>query len=813
MQVLKFGGTSVSDGNNILRVISIVSEASKKDKTIMVSSAIAGCTDKLIAAATYASNNNNQYAAIIEELKERHLDIIRETISPEFEAKPINDCNELFERLSQVLQGVNLLGELTTTSLDLVMSFGELLSTTIISAALRSKGINNHWVDSRNYIKTFSHNSFNVVDISQSFARIKELLAPNGIKVYVVPGFIASDSRGRCTTLGRGGSDYTASLFAAASNSRVMEIWSDVSGMMTADPRVVKEAKTITHISYKEALELSHFGAKVVYPPTIQPVIKQGIPIIIKNTFDPNGPCTIIEERPPYSRGAIRGISGSKEMALLSLEGSGMVGIPGYSARLFTSLAKAEINIILITQASSLHTMCVVIEERVAQKAGEAVDLEFAYEISLGKVNPVVVERGFSIVSLVGDDMKNQSGTGGKMFKALGDAGINIRAIAQGSSERNVSTIIGTADYNEAIKVLHNRFFEKEQKSKVAIYIAGYGGVAKELLQIIESQKERIRQERGIDLVVAGLCNSTHALYSAQGVTPSEAQMINSTGTPGDADLFAREIIEKRSGKRIFVDCTASGAVSTLYKELLEGGVSVVTCNKIAPSSSLESWLELKERAFSQSVSLLYETTAGAALPILETLSRLIESGEEIIEISAILSGTLNYLFDSYDSTVPFGVLVEQARKLGYSEPDPSIDLSGKDVVRKCTIIARECGFNIEQHNVESTPAAPLHIFDKKGDEFIELIKENEEYYSTLYQQAAESGNRLRYIATINPKGAKASIASLPPDNPLFHIKGSDNSIVIKTKNYPNAVTITGAGAGNRVTAGGVLNDIIKAAL
>lgn len=813
MQILKFGGTSVANSQNILKVISITANAAQKDKTIMVSSAIAGCTDNLINAAGLASQRDGGYRAIINDLEKAHYAIINEIIPIDFRSKPTADCNTLFSQLLEILQGIHLLGELTSSSLDLVMSFGELLSTTIISATFNAEGINNVLTDSRKLVKTFRHNSANIVDTQATYLNIKEYLSTNGVRLYVVPGFIASDKSGKTTTLGRGGSDYTASLFAAASEARVLEIWTDVSGMMTADPRIVPSAKTIEHISYKEALELSHFGAKVVYPPTIQPAVKRGIPIIVKNTFDPDGASTIIESSPPYSRGSIRGISGSKNIALISLEGSGMVGIPGYSARFFTSLANAKINVVLITQASSLHTMCVAIEEGVAQKAGAAVDAEFAYEISLGKVNPVVVEKGFSIVSLVGDDMKNQSGTGGKMFKALGDSGINIRAIAQGSSERNISTIIHSKDYEESVRVIHNKFFETKSPQKAYLFIAGYGTVGKELVQLIHSRRDSLLSQRSVDLVIAGICSSSKMVLDRKGISPEKSQSLYSNGEDGDINQFVREILHEQPGKTIFVDCTASGNVASLYRELLDNGVSIVTCNKIAPSSPLTAWDALKETAKSKSLSLLYETTAGAALPVIATIDRLIESGETVTEVQAILSGTLNYLFSNYDGTKPFGILLREAKELGYTEPDPSIDLSGVDVLRKCTIIARECGFKVEQKEIESTPAAPSGIFEDESGAFIERIMKAEEYYAQLYNEASRQGKRLRYTAKITPYKCSTGVEQLSPDNPLYHVEGTNNSVTVRTNNYPMGITITGAGAGARVTAGGVLNDILKASL
>ena len=813
MQVLKFGGSSVANAANINRVTTIIAQAAKRDKTIIVSSAIAGCTDKLILIANLASIQDKKYKESLLTLQQAHITIIDKIIPLEFRGELLEKCNILFVQLNNLLEGITLIGELSSSSLDIVMSFGELLSTTIICAKLNSEGINNVWTDSRKLIKTFRHNHANHVSKKETYKNITACLATNGTRLYVVPGFIASDAAGKTTTLGRGGSDYTASLFAAAASARVLEIWTDVSGIMTADPRIVPQATTIEHISYTEALELSHFGAKVVYSPTIQPVVKQSIPIVVRNTFDPDGPSTIIESNPPESHSKIRGISSSNNIALLSLEGSGMVGIPGYSARFFTALAKSKIDILLITQASSLHTMSVAIEEPFVIKAGKAVDSEFAYEITLGKVNPVVIEKGFSIISLVGDDMKNQSGTSGKIFGALGNAGINIRAIAQGSSERNISAILMAQDTATAVKVVHDKFFEKAGNKKVHLFIAGYGNVGKSLVKLIEEQKDNIALERGLDISIWGLCTSSLQILDKEGIGSLKADSIYNSSTKSNINNFIRDIIAISPGNPVFADCTANPTVASLYNELLSNGISIVTCNKIAPSASLHSWNNLKKIASEKGISLLYETTVGAALPIIETIRRLKESGEIITGAQAILSGTLNYLYSNYDGSKTFASLIKKAQDAGYTEPNPASDLSGTDVLRKCTIISRECGFDIEQNNIEAVAAAPAELFEGDIEHFYSKATEIEPFFVEKLKQASQKSERLRYIASITSNKQSIGVASLSPENPLYYVFGTNNSITITTLNYPNGITITGAGAGARVTAGGVLNDIIKTAL
>ena len=810
MQVIKFGGRSIKDRKNILNSVEIAIEASHRDRTVLVASAIAGCTDKLVEAAHLATSNDKSYKKIVSQLKEEHFKLIEEAIHIDYQMTPRNLCRTYFTQLLKVLEGISLVGECTNSTLDLVMGYGELLSTAIIWAILHSEGINSQWVDAREVIVTFPYNGGNVVDSGQTYENIRNVLKDTSIRLFVVPGFIAGDINSKTTTLGRGGSDYTAALFAAASNSRVLEIWSDVDGIMSGDPKVVSDPKTIGELSYKEAWELSHFGAKVLYPPTIQPAIAKSIPIVIKNSFNPKGKSTTIEESPPFSRNAIRGLSGGQDIALLSIEGGGMVGVPGYSARFFTSLAEAGVDVILITQSSSLHTMCVAIEERDALKGEEAVNSEFAYEISLGKVNPVVVDKGFSIISLVGNDMKNQSGTAGKMFRVLGEAGINIRAIAQGSSEKNISAIVATKDYRESTRLIHDIFFKEENYSILYLYLAGYGSVAGQLLKIIEEEREEIKRKSKVELRVAGICTTTKMVVSKEGVSLKEAEELKSKGKDGEINSFINRVLSELPGNSIFVDCTANEKVASIYRELLSSGVSVVTCNKLAPSSTLNYWKGLKEIIEKNGVTMRYETTVGAALPIIETIARLIESGEKIVEVQAILSGTLNYLFSSYSGTTPFGELLNKAKELGYTEPDPSIDLSGSDVLRKCTILARECGFMIEQREIEHTPAAPSHLFSDDRSKFIEQLLKEEPYFTNLYRESSSKGEKLRYVATIRAEKCSVKTLSLPADNPLYHIEGTDNSVIIKTENYPRGITISGAGAGARVTAGGVLNDILK---
>ena len=821
MQVLKFGGSSVANAENINKVIAIVRRAAANDRTVVVSSAISGATDALLLIGETAKAGNEQYTELIDKLQERHLSIIAELVPTE-ESEAIKDtCSELFNKLREICKGVFLLKELTELSQDHIVSFGELLSTSIISAKLKSLNISHQWKDSRELIKTELQAGKNVVLDNNTTTNISEYFNTDAHKLYIMPGFIASDMAGRTTTLGRGGSDYTASIIAVGTQARRLEIWTDVCGMMTADPRVVPDARPIRNISYKEALELSHFGAKVVYPPTIQPVVKQGIPIYVKNTFAPDDFGTLIERNPPEGHEKIRGISSSNKIALLSMEGSGMVGIPGYSSKLFDVLSKNNINIILITQASSVHTMCIAIAQDDADKAKKAADELFAYEISLGKVDPLRVEKGFSIISLVGDDMKNQSGASGKMFDALGREGINIRAIAQGSSEKNVSAVLHTEDVNDAIRAIHAEFFSTSA-NRVNLFIAGYGTVSKALVSIIYARKKSIEERLGKEIAICGICNSRNYIINRNGI---DEGFNLAEGTPNTNNSYVNEICKFQLSNSIFVDCTANRNIASLYVDLFRHKFSVVTCNKIANSLSYESYKELFATARLEKVQYRYETTVCAALPVLETLLQLVNCGDSIKKIEGILSGTLNFLFSNYNGETSFATLVKEAAEKGYAEPDPRLDLAGTDVFRKFLISSRQGGFPIESTDVEFQGFIPEEIMNSQqtnfpayADEFYARLEEYEPQLKAQYEAATAKGEKLRFIASLDATACgengkpvcTIALKSIGASHPFYTLEGTDNAVIIESEYYPNAIVIKGAGAGAKQTAGGVLNDILS---
>ena len=816
---MKFGGTSVANATNMSKVVDIVSKAVERDRTILVSSAISGCTDTLIQIGIRASERDESYKTLIDELQKKHHDIIKELLPLEKHEESREVCDALFDSLRGIAQGVCLLGELSPASLDAIQSFGEMWSTKILATKLASIGIATKWMDSRSIIRTVPKNGKNVVDTQKTYFRVNEMVESNPItQLFVVPGFIASDKEGRTTTLGRGGSDYTASLFAVGCKARILEIWTDVPGMMTTNPKIAPTARTISNISYKAALELSHFGAKVIYPPTIQPVVAEGIPIYIKDTFQPEAFGTLIEKNPPRSKDKLIGISNSDNIALLSLEGSGMVGIPGFSSRLFETLSQNDINIILITQASSVHTMCIAVSEKDAEKAKEAADKCFAYEISLGKLNPLKVEKGFSIVCLVGDDVLNQSGATGRMLAALGRHSIPVRATAQGSSERNVSIIISSKDANEAILHIHNEFFDKKSGKDINLFIAGFGVVGRALVDIIAKNGEKIAERTGKRLHVCGLSNSRKYVVNRQGLDISDPVALLASGESAADEAYFETLATLGLENSVFVDCTGSSDIAYKYMNLFKNGYSVVACNKITFSAPYQQYAALKASALENNASLRYETTVGAALPILESISRSVNSGDEILRIEAVLSGTLNYIFSNYAGGEggTFAEVVKRAQDAGYTEPDPRLDLSGRDVLRKLIILSREAGVPLDEKDVEISPILGPEFFEGKVPAFYQMLADNEAMFAARYHEAADKGLRQRFVASLvkdeeSPLGYKAKIGleAVAEGHPLYGLCGTDNAAIIKTDFYPSPLVVQGAGAGAYQTASGVLNDIL----
>jgi aspartokinase/homoserine dehydrogenase 1 len=630
--------------------------------------------------------------------------------------------------------------------------------------------------------------------------------------MYVTPGFISSDQHNHTTTLGRGGSDYTGAIYAAALQASVLEIWTDVSGMMTADPRLVNNARPIHRISYQEAMELSHFGAKIIYPPTIQPVMKQNIPVWIKNTFAPDEYGTFIENSSAHTDNIIRGISSINKISLLSLEGSGMVGIPGFSKRLFEALANETVNVILITQSSSEHSICVGINEAETAKAKRVIDHAFSFEIQSGKVEPLKVEKGLSIVALVGEQMKSHPGISGKMFGVLGRNGINVRAIAQGSSEKNISAVLSAFDVQKAINVLHEEFFETTYK-QLNLFIAGTGNVGSKLLAQIQKQYQYLQDNLRLQIRVIGLANSKNNLINEEGIDLRNWKEKLTEASKGSIHNFVGTIRKLNLRNSVFVDVTANADVASVYSNLLDKSISVVACNKIACSSSYESYHHLKSLAREFNALYLYETNVGAGLPVIGTLNDLLRSGDQVTKIQAVLSGTLNFVFNHYDGTKPFAQVVRQAQEEGYTEPDPRLDLGGTDVMRKIMILAREAGQKLEMDDISNDYFLPASCFEGSVADFYTEMEKQEVHFKAIYEAAAAKNCKLKFVATYQNGKASVGLQHIPSNSDFYHLYGKDNLVLFFTERYPEQpLVIKGAGAGAEVTASGVFADIIRVA-
>ena len=649
------------------------------------------------------------------------------------------------------------------------------------------------------------------VDFLTTNAKVLDYFKGSAANLFILPGFISSDGNGITTTLGRGGSDYTAAIIAAALDAKVLEIWTDVSGMMTADPRLVNNVKIIPQISYQEAMELSHFGAKVIYPPTIQPVSSKGIPTWIKNTFAPNDTGTIIQKETTLNGSSIRGISSINSISLLSLEGSGMVGIPGFSKKLFEALAIKKINVILITQSSSEHSISVGMDSADADEAKNAIDEAFAFEIATKKVDPIIVERELAIIALVGDNMKSHPGISGKMFGNLGRNGVNVRAIAQGSSERNISAVISTHDVKKAINVLHEEFFETVYK-EVNLFITGVGNVGGKLVAQILKQQKYLLEKLHLKINVVGLANSKKMIFNDEGINLNDWKEQLNEGAEMNIQGFVDTVIEKNLRNTVFADVTANEKVAACYDQLLKKSISVVACNKIACSSSFEYYTELKKLATEFNAQFFFETNVGASLPIIGSLNDLLRSGDKIHTMEAVLSGTLNFVFNHYDGKKSFASVVKQAQDEGYTEPDPRLDLSGKDVMRKIMILSREAGEKMEMEDIENHSFMPAACMEGSVADFYQSMEAHEDHFKKLYSAASSAGKKLKFVAKFDKGKAQVGLQHIDPQHDFFHLYGKDNIVLFYTDRYVDQpLVIKGAGAGADITASGVFADIIRA--
>lgn len=811
MQVLKFGGSSVANAENISKVAAIIQQVMERGKTIVVVSALGGITDSLLQSGAQAAAGDENYKELLLNVEQRHLEAVKALIPITKQSSILSWVKQRCNEIEDICNGVFLLGELSARTRDRIVSYGEILSSKIISEHLHAQGVENVWSDSRTFIRTDSGFGHAAVDFAATNTLCQQFFSATA-GLFIVPGFVAADAKGNVTTLGRGGSDYTAAIIAGAVNAQALEIWTDVSGMMTADPRLVPNARILPHISYQEAMELSHFGAKVIYPPTIQPVMNKNIPIWIKNTFAPADHGTVIENNVYKNGSNIRGISSINRIALLSLEGSGMVGIPGFSRRLFEALAADQINVILITQSSSEHSICVGIDEALAAKAKLAVDKAFAWEIETRKVEPLIVENGLAIVALVGDNMKSHPGISGKMFGAMGRNGVNVRAIAQGSSERNISAVIAAADVKKAINVLHEEFFETTYK-QMNLFIAGTGNVGSKLLSQLQQQQRYLLEHLRLQVRIVGMANSRKMVFSDEGIDLNNWREQLKQGQDMDLNKFVEIVRSKNLRNSVFADVTANDTVAQVYDQLLTKSISVVACNKVACSSAFAYYKKLKDLAREFNASFLFETNVGAGLPVIGTLNDLMRSGDVVNRIEAVLSGTLNFVFNNYDGSRSFAQVVKQAQDEGYTEPDPRLDLSGTDVMRKIMILAREAGERLEMEDITNNSFMPPSCMQGSVDDFYKEMEKQESHFKAIYEAAAKAGKKLKFVAKYENGKASVGLQHIDPQSDFYHLYGKDNVVLFYTNRYPDQpLVVKGAGAGAEVTASGVFADIIRAA-
>ncbi len=815
MKVLKFGGTSVGSAKNINKIISILKNYAENDSIICVVSAVGGITDKLIVVGELAVAKNESYNDAFETIKQIHIDILTELI-PNQNETIITQVKEKLHALKSLLDGIFLINEVSPKTTDKLLSFGELLSSFIISETMKSRGINSVLKNSQGLIITNSNFTKADIDYNITNTKIQDYFSKANQKITILPGFISKSKSGEVTTLGRGGSDFTAAVVAAALNVEQLEIWTDVSGMYTANPKIVKQAFPIKTISYQEAMELSHFGAKVLYPPTVQPVLDLNIPIVIKNTLEPDASGTLISKRvanktPVNGNTPVKGISNVNNIALFTLQGNGMVGIPGFSKRLFETLAQEKINVILITQASSEHSICFGIDIKDADVAKSTIDITFENEISLHKIDPLVVEKGLSIVALIGDNMKNHQGISGKMFSTLGKNNINVRAIAQGASEKNISAVIAEKDVKKALNSLHEVFFEGNIK-RLNVFITGVGNVGEKLVEQVKQQEQYLKDNLEINLRVVGLSNSRTMTFNEEGISLDswKEQLLN--GDKASLQGFLDIVKQLNLRNSIFVDVTSNSDVANLYPEYLKNSIAVVACNKIACSNDFEDYKRLKKLSLKYNAPFLFETNVGAGLPVINTLNNLMASGDKITSIKAVLSGSLNFVFNNYDGNNSFHDVVKQAQDEGYTEPDPRIDLSGVDVARKILILARESGVEMNLNNIENVSFLTKSNLERNSvDDFYKTLIKDEAHFQKLVASAKNNNCQLKYVAELNNGKANVGLQEIPKEHPFYNLEGKDNIVMFYTERYPEQpLIIKGAGAGADVTASGLFADIIR---
>ena len=810
MKVLKFGGTSVGSVKSILSLKRIVEKEARKQPIVVVVSALGGITDMLISTSRLAQEGKDEWKEQFEQMVDRHHKMIDTIITDTNDREMLfNKVDSLFEQLHSIYFGVYLIHDLSKKTLDAIVSYGERLSSNIVSTLVKGS----RWMDSRDFIKTtISPNGKIILDTDLTNHLVKKAFADLP-RVSLVPGFISSDKdSGETTNLGRGGSDYTAAIIAADLDAEILEIWTDVDGFMTADPRVIKTAYTIDELSYVEAMELCNFGAKVVYPPTIYPVRIKNIPIRVKNTFNPEAPGTIIKDKIDNDHKPIKGISSIKNTSLITVSGLAMVGVIGVNRRIFTALADNGISVFMVSQASSENSTSIGVRDEDSADAARVLNNEFAAEIEDGAMYPMHVESKLATLAIVGETMKHAAGIAGKLFGTLGRSGISVIACAQGASETNISFVVRGAELRKAMNVLHDSFFLSEYKV-LNLFICGIGTVGGKLIEQIRSQYDNLKEHSRLKLNVVGVASSHNAIYSRDGIDLANYKELLKASEPSDPEKLRDTILSMNIFNAVFVDCTASKEIAALYQSLLDHNVSIVAANKIAASSSYDDYTRLKETALRRGIKFLFETNVGAGLPIIGTINDLRNSGDRILKIEAVLSGTLNYIFNKISAQCPFSETVKRAKEEGYSEPDPRIDLSGTDVVRKIVILAREAGYRVEQEDVEKHLFVPDHFFTGSLEDFWKHLPELNADFEERRKKLEEEGRRWRFIATMDHGKVSVALRDTTQDSPFYNLEGSNNIVLLTTERYKEyPMLIQGYGAGASVTAAGVFANIISIA-
>ena len=809
MKVLKFGGTSVGSVASILSLQKIVEKEAKHQPIIVVVSALGGITDQLIATSQLALKGDERWRSEFDSIVARHHKMIDAIITDPHDRESLfNNVDSLFEQLQSIYYGVFLIHDLSHKTEDTIVSYGERLSSRIVATLIRGA----KWFDSRKFIKTEEKQGKRSLDSELTNKLVLDTFSDLP-RISLVPGFIAQDrDSGDITNLGRGGSDYTASILAASLNAEVLEIWTDVDGFMTADPRVIKSAYTINELSYAEAMELCNFGAKVVYPPTIYPVCVKNIPIKVKNTFNPDGKGTIIKSHVENNQKPIKGLSSIKGTTVITVTGLSMVGVVGVNRRIFSSLANNGISVFLVSQAASENNTSIGVKDEDADNAVRVLNDEFRLEIEDGRMFPMHAESGLATVAIVGENMRRTPGISGKLFEVLGRSGISIIAIAQGASEMNISFVVKGTDLRKALNVLHDSLFLSEFKV-LNLFICGVGTVGGMLIEQIKSQYEELKQNSNLKLKVVGIASSKNAIFNRDGLNLDNYREELKASEPSNPEHLRDVILQMNIFNSVFVDCTASQDVAALYQSLLENNISVIAANKIAASGKYEDYYHLKQTAIQRGVKFRFETNVGAGLPIIGTINDLRNSGDKILKIEAVLSGTLNFIFNEIGAETPFSETVKRAKEQGYSEPDPRIDLSGKDVVRKLVILTREAGYKVEQEDVEKHLFVPNDYFQGSVEDFWKRLPELDANFEQRREKLAEEGKRWRFVATMDHGKTNVALKEVDSNHPFYNLEGSNNIVLLTTdryKEYP--MQIQGYGAGASVTAAGVFANIMSIA-